>query len=494
MQSKSNYHRVALSKQSIDSYRLLTLLGDWRGHETRRPIYARLAVAVRTVILDGRCAAGVRLPAERSLAVALSVSRTTVTACYRLLQEEGFAVSRRGGGSWTAVPLEHFRAGLSWPHAGIEDSDWLDLSVAAPVSGDRFAHLFERLVRELGGSLRGNGYEPYGLASLRDAIAQWFVSRGLPTSPEEILVTSGAQQAIDLLVRELAPPLSSVLVEVPTYPGVIDVARHHRCRLVPVATGYPSDSGVAMARAISQTLPRLAYVIPDFHNPTGRLMGESARANLVHAAELVGSYLISDETFVELNLDEDELPCPLAGFGSKGAVITIGSMSKAFWGGLRIGWVRADRDLILRLKQQRERTDMGSPVIEQLFATQLLVEGGDLLQSHRNTIREQRNALIQALREQLPSWRFEVPTGGLSLWAELSRPVSTTLVRAAERLHLRIVSGPRFGIDGTMDSFVRIPFSLPIDDLRVAVDRLAQANADITNYTTMEAASQGLVV
>jgi DNA-binding transcriptional MocR family regulator len=160
-------------------------------------------------------------------------------------------------------------------------------------------------------------------------------------------------------------------------------------------------------------------------------------------------------------------------------VITIGSMSKAFWAGLRIGWVRAEPSLVARLQEARGPSDLASPVVEQLAAAWLLDRADDLLPARRAVLTARRDVLATGLGEHMPGWRFRLPGGGLSLWAQLDAPVSSALARAAERHKLRLVPGTRFGQGGGMERYLRLPFTLPEPELREAVLRLAAARADL---------------
>jgi DNA-binding transcriptional MocR family regulator len=154
-------------------------------------------------------------------------------------------------------------------------------------------------------------------------------------------------------------------------------------------------------------------------------------------------------------------------------VITVGSLSKPVWGGLRIGWLRASTDLVHRLAALRTSIDMGGAVIDQVVAAQLFDRIDDIAAARITELRPQRDALIAAMAEHLPDWRVAVPQGGLSLWAELPAPLSTPLTMLAAQVGVVVVPGSRFGVDGTLERFLRLPYSLPADRLVEAVRRLA---------------------
>ena len=466
--------------QAIAASQLVRLLGDWQvqgGHRTR-PAYMRLAMALRTLVLDARVPTGARLPAERPLAQALGVSRTTATAAYQVLREEGIAHSRRGGGTWAALPPGHRRPGAPWAPAVPEGAGWLDLSVAALEGDEEIMVAVAAAADMLPSYLHHHGYEPAGLPVLREAVARRYEARGLPTSPEQIMITNGAQQGIDLVVRALLVPLDPVLVECPTYPNALDLFTRARARVLTAGrydAGWEPDLVVS---ALRQVLPRLAYLMPDFHNPTGHLMSDADRPVIAEAAAASGTHVVVDETFAELALPEVDMPAPFASHGD-GRVISLGSMSKAYWAGLRIGWVRAAPALLGQLRAARGSIDMASPVFEQLVAAWLLDHGEELLARRRADLASRREALMHGLAEHLGDWRFQVPAGGMSLWVDLGDPLSTALVQGAETHRLRLVAGPRFGPDGTLERYLRLPYTLPEDDLADAVSRLVAVRADL---------------
>lgn len=458
-----------MSARKIGAGSLQRLMGGWRADSARAPTYRQIEQALRLLILDGRLPVGIRLPGERLLAPELGVSRTTVTAAYAGLRAQGFIASRHGSGSVTRLP----RAVTPDQADELEEAE-IDFSIAAMPAPKEVHAAYSEALEELPRHLPGIGYEPAGLADLRAAIADRYAWRGLPTSANEILVTQGAQHGLVLVLSLLARPGDRIVVDHPTYSKALEAIRNASCLPVPVqlpAAGWDIDQ---LQAAIGQTGAKLAYLLPDFHNPTGRLMNSECRSRAAAIAATTGCYLVVDETMCDLWLDLPPPP-PMASFGGTGKVISIGSMGKSFWGGLRMGWIRADRELIAALNAVRSAVDMGSPVIEQLAATILLRDPDPALQERRAEIRNRRDHLLDLVAERLPDWRFQRPEGGLSAWAELPRPVSTALAAATHRLGVRIAPGNRFGVDGAFERFVRLPFALSTDRLTETVDRLEQA-------------------
>ncbi|KOT91414.1 GntR family transcriptional regulator [Streptomyces sp. NRRL F-5755] len=470
-------HGGGRTDRTLGSRQLAALLPD---PAEARPAYRHLAQAISTLILDGRIALHVRLPAERELATALNTSRATVTAVYDLLRESGYAHSRQGSGTWTALPEGRAPRGVArllGPH-----DTAIDLARAAPnLPRQTLTDALARVSPQLAEHVDTPGYHPYGLPELRAAIAERFTRRGLATVPEQILVTSGAQHALTLVLGLLARPGDRIMVENPSYPNALEAIRRARLRTVPVPvtdTGW--DTGTIEA-TLRHAAPRLAYLIPDFHNPTGCLMPERQRARTLRAAQRSGTWLVIDETLTELALDVPAPPpfaCHAAP-GGTGQVIVTGSMSKTHWAGLRIGWLRAPARLVTELAGQRVATDMGGSVLDQLLALDLLDRSEELLPQRLEQSRRQRAALTSALAEHLPQWTWHLPPGGLSLWVDLGEPVAAALAERALDYGVRIEGGAYFATDpGIFEQRLRIPYTTPPETLREAVHRMAATLAD----------------
>lgn len=458
---------------SIAASRLATLSGDF----DRSPAYAGLADVLRLLIADGRVSSDLRLPSERDLSVALEVSRTTVTRAYAALVESGYAVARQGSGTYTRLPggrRATFDRTLT-PHDGVDD-DLIDLTCAAPSAPPGIAAAYTDATQDLPLYLGGHGYFPTGLPALQAAIAETYEARGLPTDPDQVLVVPGALSALMVVAQALVGPRDRVLVESPGYPNAHAALRRAGARRVPVPMDVDGWDLDAVARILREARPRLAYVIPDFQNPTGNLMSNAQREQYAALLRRAGTVPVVDESHVALQLDGSTMPRPFASFAPD--TITVGSASKSLWGGLRMGWIRCPAAVTERLVGARVALDLGSPVLEQLVVARLLKQREDIWADHRGRLREQRDALGAALAARLPDWRCRRPRGGLSLWCELpvARPAGAVALAAeAERHGVAVSPGPMFAVDGGLDGFVRIPFTRPADELREAVERLDTA-------------------
>ena len=201
-------------------------------------------------------------------------------------------------------------------------------------------------------------------------------------------------------------------------------------------------------------------------------MPDLQRRHLVRAAAAAGTVLVVDETLRELNLDGVET-APVAAFSP--AVVTIGSLSKSHWGGLRTGWIRASEDLVQRFAAARTSLDLGGPLMEQLAAAHLVRALDEPLPARIAALRDNRTALLELLAGHLPEWEAAYPSGGLSAWCRLPAPISTALTVIAPDFGIRLAAGPRFGIGGAFERYLRVPFTLPPDKLEAAVLALRSA-------------------
>jgi DNA-binding transcriptional MocR family regulator len=236
-----------------------------------------------------------------------------------------------------------------------------------------------------------------------------------------------------------------------------------------------------------QMAPTLAYLIPDNQNPTGLTLPMAGRHQLARVIAETRTRTIIDETITDMWLDEP-VPPPLAAAMTTrhDLVLTVGSMSKSFWGGLRIGWIRAERSTLATIAALRPSIDMGTAIVEQLAAASLLVAEDEILPERRDVLRARRALLLDLLDEHLPDWQPLPGTGGMSLWVRLPAPMSSALSAAASRLGLEIPPGPRFGVDGTLERFIRVPYTLPENRLTAAIETLAHAWYSVTGTGTSE--------
>ena len=315
---------------------LSAAIGNWRARTG--PTYLCLAAALADAAAQGHLAIGSRLPAERALAGHLGVSRGTVVAAYDALRAQRIARTRQGSGTVLlagarATPprrspllsllVEGRRAPIDMA-IGAPDIELPDLSVS---------------LRDAASLAPSHGYAPLGIAPLREALADRMTRDGVPTSCEQIVVTSGGQGALSLIAATLLRPGDRVLVEAPTYPAAIEVFASSGA----IVEGLDRDqAGIvpdALERAVARGPVRLLYVIPTCHNPTGGVMSEIRRREVSAIAQRRGITIVED-TVLEPMLLAGPAPPAICSIEPTG-VLTIGSLSKSVWGGLRVGWIRA---------------------------------------------------------------------------------------------------------------------------------------------------------
>ncbi|GAA3626614.1 PLP-dependent aminotransferase family protein [Microbacterium awajiense] len=454
----------------VSARALTSALGGWR---TREPAYEALADGIRVLCVDNRLAPGTTLPAERELAAALGLSRSTVAAAYESLRGSAHIRSLRGSGSVT-LPLRRHDPGLT---SGAPDA--IDLQQASPPAWPGLAGVFTEVAQSAATLVAGTGYDMHGSTTLRSHIADRYTARGLPTRPDEVLITNGAQSALHLLAAVLVGRGDRVLVETPTYPHAAEAMRAAGGRLigVPVTTSDGWDLDRA-EQAFARGLPVLAYLMPDFQNPTGRTMTAADAARIDAAARRTGSILVLDETTADLDIDRAS---PGHAFDPvrRTGVVRVGSLGKSVWGGLRLGWIRCEEPLVRRLMAARPVRDLGSPDFEQAVAATVLERFGDVLAQRAHVLGASRDALRECVTARIPEWRVPCPDGGVALWIELDAPFSAALVMDARARGVLLSAGARFGVDGGYDRHLRLPFTTSPERLAVAVDRLADSWARV---------------
>ncbi|HXP94954.1 MAG TPA: PLP-dependent aminotransferase family protein [Candidatus Binatia bacterium] len=467
--------------------RVVDALGDWKLGEG--PLFERLADAMRVSIERGTLPIGARLPSERTLANQLRLSRSTVVAAYERLKAERRVHTQRGSGTYVggdaAIPsgrtiaADHLISILDTRH---EPSRAVEFTVAALPGSRELTVANEAVARYLGALAHETlGYVPLGLPALRRQIAQTYTSRGLETSEDQILVTTGAQQAIYLVAQLFAG--ERIAIEDPTNPASIDAFRANDAELI----ALPIDSEGAAPKAIESAapaiVPRAVYVADTYNNPTGTMLSRQRRERFVALARNRHFTLIEDETLCDISLEEAEPPAPMAAIDPRAAVISIGSACKLFWGGLRIGWIRTSADVIAQLYPLKTVADLGTSLVSQALTTELLPLRERVRRERRAQLRERYAVVEESLRRLLPEWSWERPRGGSSLWIELPRGNAAAFAQFAARYDIKIAPGPVFSVADRHQRRLRLPFVLDPDELAAGIERLAHAWALYTPHS-----------
>jgi DNA-binding transcriptional MocR family regulator len=457
------------------------VLGVWSdGHG---PLHRKLSDALRAAAASGRLPAGERLPSERELAQRLAVSRSTVVTAYDTLRSEGLLESRQGSGTRIRPgaaprpdPLESFHVSPVYRTLIDARDDVISLACAIFPAHPLVADAIREVVLEEGDKLLAqNGYLPAGLPALRESLADMLTQRGTPTTPDQVIVTTGAQQAVSLATLLLIRPGDSVVVEAPSFSGTLDAFRTRGAELVPVPV---DDDGVdvrGVARAVAEARPAAIYVMPTYHNPTGALLARNRRRDLAELVVEHGVPLIEDNALENAPLDDERVP-PVAAFAPADApILTAGSFSKVAWGGLRVGWMRGPAPLIGRMSELKAMNDLGSPLLDQAVAARLVPQLDRLRDDQRTMLNRNLALASELLGELLPSWRWRRPRGGPSLWVELPCGTASAYSQVALRYGVEVIPGEQMSPTGGDHRNLRLPYTAEPPVLEETMRRLAQA-------------------
>jgi DNA-binding transcriptional MocR family regulator len=475
-----NKHHFAYKWYAMTVNELFDVLAGWANGQGA--LHERLAAGITEAIRQGNLLPATRMPSERVLAKSLAVSRTTVLTAYNNLRAAGWLESRAGSGTWvrraTAINARaQTRAGVLSRISLLnllvaEGSGAIDFGAATTMPLTTLPEgSFALPDEQLRLLLQERDYMPFGLPVLRDRIAKMYSKLGAKTSAEQVLITTGAQQAISLITALYVQRGDPVLVEDPTFFGALDVFRFAGARTAPLAVGPNHIAVNTLRNRILTVSPRLLYVTPTFQNPTGAKMAESSRQGL---AELVSEFqipTIEDETLAEMVL-ESSRPRPVAAYGGGENVLTIGSLSKLFCAGLRVGWIRGSAAQIGRLARIKSSMDLGSALLPQAIGAQLLTYLDAAVELRRAELLAKRDLVERYLTDCLPDWTYARPIGGLSFWVQLPHGDAATFAQIALRRHVAIAHGNLFSASGSYPRHLRIPFLLDAEALKTGMTKL----------------------
>jgi DNA-binding transcriptional MocR family regulator len=457
---------------------VIDALAEWS--ERPGPMYRRLAGAMADAIARGDLVVGESLPAERALAASLVVARSTVVAAYDLLREQGLIESRQGSGTWIAGAARQGQANSQAPDslraaAYRDGGQTIDLATAALPAADAVRAALRDVAESPDDALFGSaGYHRLGLPRLREAIARQYRESGVPTTSEEILVTTGTQQAISLLAEHFLGSGDVAVVEEPTPPGALDVLRALpvTIRTAPAVAG-PDGPNPVIAQ-VRRGSARLLYLNPTL-GLTGRVLAEHDRRRLMRELAPSDIVVVGDESQRDLCFDEP--PRPMVGGAASGTAtfVAIGSLSKLYWGGLRIGWIRAAEPVVNRLARTKARADLGTPVISQLVAERLLEHYAETRGERIAWLEERLADALELMHEHLPEFEVTRPAGGLSLWVRMPWGLSGAFSELATRFGVSVVPGSLLSHLGGVDDRLRIVFARERAEFAEGVRRLAQA-------------------
>jgi len=446
------------------------------------PLYVQLANAIVSLAESGSLEHGTRMPSERALADHLHLSRNTVTAAYQRLRDAGWLEVRPGAAPTLGVssrgvlglsPQERFAQILTG-----ESQPVVAFNTASPPAAPAVTEALRGLSGFLGGSPAvGNGYAALGDRDLVLAITQHLRRQGIPARPEEVVVTAGAQQAIWLVVTMLATSRRPVALESVTYPGVFDAVQASGSRPLALPMGPDGLDVAGSIKLLRAARPDLAYTTT-FHNPTGTAVSDDDARLLLEASAALGTIVIDDRTIGDLALDGSPRT-PFAAMGTDASVITVGGMSKVFWGGLRIGWLHTNATLAAQLRHRRAAMDLGSPALFQRVAARLLAEHyEETLRWRVASMLESLGAVDEAVAEHGLDWEYRRPAGGPSLWVRLPDGGAARFAARAAEAGAPVASGTAFEVlPGTGADRFRLPFYLPPEEMKLGIKVLAERAA-----------------
>ena len=433
--------------------------------DSRIPLYLQIVTQVRALISRGALNEGDRLPAHRELATKLGVNRTTVITAYAELAAEGLIRSRVGSGTfvsgvpatrhrnaerehmplspmpWSALLTDHPRD--EWLNGMLhvpERPETIALAHSLPHTDlfplDDFRRCTDSVLRKEGRTLLQLGSSE-GYAPLQRYLASQMTLSGINVQPDEVLITNGCQQALDLLHQLFVRPGDEVAIENPTYPGALSVfcGKQSKYLSVPICgTGLDLD---VLEDLLAQRSPKLLYTIPSFHNPTGVTMNLAARRRLIELAVKYRVPIIEDDIYGELRYDSAALPS-LKALDQHGLVIYLNSFSKIAFPGLRVGWITAPRIVIEQLAAVKRKSDLHTSLLAQAALYEFAKRG--LLTKHikraRKAYAERRDTMLAALECYFPEEAtWTKPTGGMGIWVQLPQSLSThqILIQSAQQ-------------------------------------------------------------
>jgi GntR family transcriptional regulator/MocR family aminotransferase len=464
--------------------------------ESVEPIYQQLAHYFRLQIESGRMAPGDRLPPTRDLARELGVGRISVVNAYTQLQAEGLIAAHPGRGTFvTGARSAYIGPVPEWPvQAGLRLSMREMTRLARqpgviafsggtppeeflPVEALRHAI---NTVLDRDGAAAVTYEETEGFPPLRASVSEYVTSQGIQCHPDDVLITGGAQQALDLVIQTVLSEGETLITANPTYLGLLDIA--HVRRVIPV--GVPIDAeGMridALEAAIRERQPGLIYVAPTYHNPTGAVMPMHRRRQLLALAKEYGVPVLEDAVYHELGY-RNAPPPPLKALDDDGLVLHASGFSKILLPGTRIGYVIAEGSLRDRLARFKQAADICTPGLNQR-AMQAYLASGALI-GHLNRVRTELRARCEAAcaaaeRYLPPGARWVEPTGGLYLWVRLpdEGPTAAELYITAIQHGVSYAIGTLFHTDGGGSRHIRLNFAThPTARIEEGIKRLGAA-------------------
>jgi len=470
-----------LDMNRISPARISRLIGRWRKNEGN--IGEQLSLGLSRLIVAGELPIGSLLPSERALAHVLTISRGSVVMAYGLLREAGMTESRLGQGHRILMPT--MAAGAIHTRLvgeiATDPPDDIDMiSGALPPSPIFIKILKSQRGLDLADMAQGHGYIAAGMPALRHAVARYYCDLGLPTQATNILITNGAQQAISLLAHAMIAASDSVVVEDPVYRGSLEVFRRRHAKIIPIRVSEDGLDEEEFEKALKMR-PKLLYLFPQAHNPTGRSFSQNARRNLARLLARYPTFLVEDGAQNELLTIKGVLPEPMAMEIPQDKVATIGTLSKLFWGGIRIGWIRAAPPVVERLTSFKAVSDLGSSMFDQHLALHLF-DSIKEARAHRHQEITQHLDMAERLIQEhtnhhgTDNWYWLRPKGGTAMWLGMGNTDCVALSQKAQQHRLFLSAGSDYSAHENFGNFIRLPFVRPVETMKFTLETIIKLN------------------
>ncbi|MGP0075113.1 MAG: PLP-dependent aminotransferase family protein [Bryobacteraceae bacterium] len=444
------------------------------------PLFRQLYEQMREKIECGTWRRGDRLPATRELAGQLGLNRTTISAAYALLESEGLIAGHVGRGSFVTGRAKAV----------------MDSSTSASFSRSRPSELLfplaefrqtcaEVIASDEAASILQLG-SPSGYPPLRRYLLDQARAEGVARESDDILITSGCQQAFDLLQRVIADG-ATVLIEDPVYLGVRSVFERAGARLIGVPMGDDGIDLESLERILSRERPRLLCLTPNFQNPTGATMPLAARLALLRITQTAGVTVIENDIYGPLCYQGEPIPA-IKQLDETGDTILLRSFSKVAFPGLRVGWIVARRALIEKLTEAKQWSDLHTDQLSQAVLLRFAESGR--LERHRERMliagRARLEAALESCEKYLPPGaKYTRPRGGMNLWIELPEPLDAAdLLARAERQGVTYLPGRYFAVSRPRPNGLRISFAgMTPQDIRSGLEILGRIFTAALNYS-----------
>jgi 2-aminoadipate transaminase len=439
------------------------------------PLYRQVYEHIRGMIASGALNRGDRLPATRELAGSLGLNRTTVSAAYALLEADGLIQGHVGRGSFVLAEPQAADSSLDWERllppsetlsAPTPPHDAISFAVSRPAEDLFPVKEFRRSCEEVLGSPEAGAIlqlgSPGGYAPLRHHLLEEARREGVARATDDLTVTNGCQQALDLIARILVRPGDAVLVEDPVYTGLKNVLVRAGAQLIGVPVGHEGIEVDALERALARSHARLIVVTPNFQNPTGATIPLATRRAILRLARAAGAVLVENDTYGELRYEGEPVP-PIKQLDAAGDTVLLRSFSKLTFPGLRVGWVVGPHALMARLAEAKRLADLHTDQLSQAVLLRFAVSGR--LAAHRAHVleagRERLGATLDACQRFLPNGTsFTRPEGGMNLWVRLPEPLDAgELLDRAQRAGVTYLPGKYFAVTRHDAGALRLSFA-----------------------------------